>query len=61
METDMLRTLQSDLGDAETKKGFIEMRDSGNVLTTEQTVKRLIEVLKLQKYKSGDHVDFYDE
>lgn len=61
VETDMQEILRTDLGDAENKKVFIDMKENGTVLTTEQTINRLIEILKLQKYKSGDHVDYFDK
>ncbi|XP_046742676.1 sepiapterin reductase-like [Diprion similis] len=59
VDTDMLHavhTYTSEVKHEETKK-FMKNR---HVLTTEQTVTRLLEVLKLQKYKSGSHVDYYN-
>ncbi|XP_046480480.1 sepiapterin reductase-like [Neodiprion pinetum] len=61
VETDMQQVLRKNLGDADGKKMFNDFKASGSVLTTEQTVNRLIEILKLQNYKSGDHVDYYDK
>uniref|UniRef100_A0A6M2E5G1 Sepiapterin reductase n=1 Tax=Amblyomma tuberculatum TaxID=48802 RepID=A0A6M2E5G1_9ACAR len=35
-------------------------RDSGMLLTPEATVLRLVQVLRAQEFKSGDHVDYFD-
>ncbi|XP_024937763.1 sepiapterin reductase isoform X3 [Cephus cinctus] len=61
VETDMLRTICREAGDLEIKTSFNEMRDKNGVLSTEQTVNHLVEVLKAKKYKSGAHVDYFDE
>ncbi|XP_046742674.1 sepiapterin reductase-like isoform X2 [Diprion similis] len=61
VETDMQEVLRNNLGDADGKKTFNDIKASGSVLTTEQTINRLMEILKLQNYKSGDHVDYYDK
>jgi len=47
--------------DPKTKKAFNEMREKKTVLTAEQTVNRLVQVLKEHKYNSADHVDYYDK
>lgn len=54
VDTDMLQTFRKEMSNKE----FIK---SLTVLTTEQTINRLIEVLKNHKYKSGDHVDYFDK
>ncbi|XP_011171986.1 sepiapterin reductase isoform X1 [Solenopsis invicta] len=61
VDTDMFAMVCEKLVDAETKKLFNEMREKKTVLTTEQTVNRLVEILKEQKYNSADHVDYYDK
>ncbi|XP_012265173.2 sepiapterin reductase-like [Athalia rosae] len=38
-----------------------EIEKTYPILTTEQTVNRLIERLNAQNYKSGDHVDYFDK
>ncbi|XP_012270849.1 sepiapterin reductase [Orussus abietinus] len=47
--------------EGDVKESLIGTKETMTVLTTEQTAYRLIEILKLQKYKSGDHVDYFDE
>ncbi|KAL7298256.1 hypothetical protein TKK_0009242 [Trichogramma kaykai] len=61
VETDMLATISNNVGDQDVKTTFQEMRKNKTALTTDQTVKKLTEVLLARKYKSGDHVDYYDE
>ncbi|KAF7404738.1 hypothetical protein HZH66_003644 [Vespula vulgaris] len=54
VDTDMLQTFLKEMSNNE----FIK---NTTILTTEQTITRLIEVLKNHKYKSGDHVDYFDK
>lgn len=61
VETDMYYEICNDLADKQVKTEFKDMLTKKTVLTCEQTVNRLLMVLKEQKYKSGDHVDYYDE
>lgn len=60
VDTDMFRTICDYMANPETKKMFNEMLEKKAVLTTEQTVNRLMQILKERKYKSTDHVDYYD-
>ncbi|KOC63080.1 Sepiapterin reductase [Habropoda laboriosa] len=59
VETDMFYEVCNEHGDPETKANFTEMTVKKTVLTCEQTVNRLLMVLKEHKYKSGDHVDYF--
>lgn len=61
VDTDMFLMACKETVDPDSKKEFIRMRETKTVLTTEQTVNRLVQVLKEHKYKSADHVDYYDE
>lgn len=61
VDTNMFVTACKEAVDPVVKKRFINLRDTKTVLTTEQTVNRLIEVLKEHKYKPADHVDYYDK
>ena len=61
VDTEMFDNIVTNAKDDEIRTNFGEMRDKKKILTTEATVRRLVEVLVNQKYKSGDHVDFYDE
>ncbi|XP_033338650.1 sepiapterin reductase [Megalopta genalis] len=61
VETDMLYEVCRTHGDQDIKASFNDMLTKKTVLTCEQTVNRLLNVLKNQKYTSGDHVDYYDE
>ncbi|XP_050453855.1 sepiapterin reductase-like [Cataglyphis hispanica] len=60
VNTDMLKTICETIVDPEKKKTLQHLRDTNAILTTEQTINRLVEILKEHKYKAGDHVDYYD-
>ncbi|TGZ50916.1 hypothetical protein DBV15_11901, partial [Temnothorax longispinosus] len=60
VDTDMFTTVCETIADPEAKKMYIEMRQKKTVLTTEQTVNRLVQILKERKYNAADHVDYYD-
>jgi len=61
VETDMTVDAQQNSIADETSGMFKELRSTGTILTTEQTTKRFLEVVAKGNYKSGDHVDYYDE
>ncbi|XP_014475355.1 PREDICTED: sepiapterin reductase [Dinoponera quadriceps] len=61
VDTDMFDKACKSLIDPKAKKKFNEMRATKTVLTPEQTINRLVQVLEKHKYKSADHVDYYDE
>lgn len=61
VESDMTVYAQESSVSAEVSGMFKNLRDHGTILTTEMTTKKFLEVIKAGKYKSGDHVDYYDE
>ncbi|XP_076618615.1 sepiapterin reductase [Colletes latitarsis] len=61
VQTDMFNELCNLVCDKETKTQFENLLTQKSVLSCEQTVNRLSSLLKDHKYKSGDHVDYYDE
>jgi len=60
VDTDMFHTLCDNITNLANKQKFCEMRDKKIILSPEQTINKLVEVLKAHKYKSADHVDYYD-
>lgn len=60
VDTDMFQTVCETINNPETKERLIHSRQTNTVLTTEQTVNRLLEILKEQKYNAADHVDYFD-
>lgn len=60
VETEMTVDAQRDAISSETSEMFSKLRDTGTILTTQQTTKRFLEVVAEGNYKSGDHVDFFD-
>lgn len=61
VETDMFYQVCNEVSDKEVKSHFNNLLTNKSVLTCEQTVNRLLQVLENHKYESGDHVDYYDE
>jgi sepiapterin reductase len=60
VETDMTVDAQQNAAAEETSAMFKNLRSQGTILTTEQTTKRFLEVVSKGNFKSGDHIDFYD-
>lgn len=61
VETDMLVIVATKAGDDEVRNSLNDSRIQKKTLTPEQTVNRLVKIIREQKYKSGDHVDYFDE
>lgn len=61
VESDMTVYAQNSSVSNETSDMFKNLRTTGTILTTEQTTKRFLEVIAKGNYKSGDHVDYYDQ
>lgn len=61
VDTDMVAEVMSNTGDAETKGMFVNLKETKTILTVDQTTKRIVGLLESGKYKSGQHVDYYDE
>ncbi|KAG6797417.1 sepiapterin reductase [Apis mellifera caucasica] len=61
VETDMYHEVCTKIADEEVKTQFNDLLTKKTILTCEKTVNRLLTILEEQKYKSGDHVDYYDE
>lgn len=61
VDTDMTVTLQSDSFSTDIRQMFSNLRETKTILTTEQTTKKMIEVLINGKYESGSRVDYYDK
>lgn len=59
--TDMLQKGGLDNPDAETKAQFRKMFDEGMILTTEESVNKLMKMLGAGEYKSGDKLSYYSE
>lgn len=60
VDTQMLRDVEKTTFDENFRNFVAEGLVNGAVLTTGQTVSKLIGVLEKGAYKSGDHVDYYD-
>lgn len=61
VETDMFHTVYETIANPDTKKKLKRLHETNTVLTTEQTVNRLVKILKEHKYNAGDRVDYFDD
>lgn len=59
VDTDMFESIVTDAQSEALKKSFQEVKES-TVLTTEQTVGKLLDILEKGDFKTGDTIDYYD-
>lgn len=60
VDTDMVAEVQEKTIDDGLRNYFKEQRETRNILTPIQTTTKLLTILRDFKFKSGDHVDYYD-
>lgn len=60
VESDMTVYAQDASVSNEVSDMFKNLRSEGKILTTDMTTQRFLQVVTDGKYKSGDHVDYYD-
>lgn len=60
IDTDMTVYVQEETINTELSAVFRQQRITNTMLTTEQTTEEFLQVLEGQKFKSGDHVDYWD-
>ncbi|XP_068250569.1 sepiapterin reductase-like [Palaemon carinicauda] len=61
LDNDMQATARTSTADQELRSAFASMKDEGKLLSCEESVRKFLEILDKKKFKSGDHVDYYDE
>ncbi|XP_018800668.1 PREDICTED: sepiapterin reductase [Bactrocera latifrons] len=61
IDTEMTEQVQRESTNKELVGLFKKQRDNKTMLTPEQTTAKFLQVLQEQKFKTGDHVDYYDE
>lgn len=61
IETDMYMDIAKNCCNSEIKNSFMEMRNAKKLVKVEDSVSKLIFILKEQCYQNGRHIDFYDE
>lgn len=60
VDTDMFNGVITDAEGEETRKQFAEMKEQKQVLTPEQTVGKLLDLLEKKQFESGDTIDYFD-
>lgn len=61
IETDMTVYAQNSSISSETSGMFKKLRTEKTMLTTEQTTMKFLDIISVGNFKSGDHVDYYDD
>ncbi|KAK8730358.1 hypothetical protein OTU49_007978, partial [Cherax quadricarinatus] len=60
LDNEMQETARSATGDKELRSAFASLKDEGKLIPCNVSVNKLLNILKLHQFKSGDHVDYYD-
>lgn len=60
VDTPMLDFVVDNLTNQDVKSKFVELQKNNGVLTTVQTVTKMLTILKSGDFKSGDTVDYFD-
>ena len=60
LETDMSMEIQEKSGSDGTRSFFKLLRDEKKIIDPYDTASKMIKILRQDKYKSGDHIDYYD-
>lgn len=60
VDTDMTKNDVFKSHDSDIVNFFKSMRENNTILTVEQTTIKFLDILKNGKFKSGDHVDYFD-
>ncbi|OWF47701.1 sepiapterin reductase-like [Mizuhopecten yessoensis] len=60
-ETDMQKACREDTVDCTTRDMFQAMHREGNTLDCDTSIAKLVELLRLDQYDSGAHIDFFDD
>ncbi|CAL4066400.1 unnamed protein product [Meganyctiphanes norvegica] len=61
LDGDMQAQVRATSADDEIRTSFTAMKEQGNLLPIHVSVAKMLQVIHANKFKSGDHVDYYDE
>lgn len=61
LDNDMQMIARTETADDGLRSVFSSMKNEGKLLPCSTSVGKLIDILNSKKFKSGDHVDYYDE
>ncbi|CAI9741667.1 sepiapterin reductase-like [Octopus vulgaris] len=61
LDTDMQKNIRGNAVDDTIRQQFTELFNSSKLVTCEESVEKLIDLLEKDTYTSGDHIDYYDD
>ncbi|XP_005997709.1 sepiapterin reductase a [Latimeria chalumnae] len=61
LDTDMQLQARSETRDPEVRQAFANLHKEGKLVTCHQSSQKLINLLLTDKFKSGSHIDYYDD
>ncbi|ESO98896.1 hypothetical protein LOTGIDRAFT_114065 [Lottia gigantea] len=61
VKTDMMNIVQTQSEDTEIQETYQKLNKEEKLLTAEMTCSKFMEILELNKFESGVHIDYYDE
>eukprot|EP00062_Callorhinchus_milii_P022303 gi/632979945/ref/XP_007906754.1/ PREDICTED: sepiapterin reductase [Callorhinchus milii] len=61
LDTDMFLQARTETGDPEVREAAKSLYAEGNVLTPQDSARKLVDILVRDQFESGAHVDFYDK
>ncbi|RKP35133.1 hypothetical protein BJ085DRAFT_1284, partial [Dimargaris cristalligena] len=61
LDNEMQTQVRDQLGDPEQKQLYTEMHEQGKLVNMNDSAHKLIRLLQENKFKSGSHIDYFDE
>jgi sepiapterin reductase len=60
LDTDMQARIRDEMPEGDLKKIYVDMHAKSNLVQPQASAKVLMQLLKIDKFKNGAHVDYYD-
>ncbi|KAJ1653191.1 hypothetical protein IWQ61_006642 [Dispira simplex] len=61
LDTDMQKCIRETMGDPQQKKLYTDMYQEGNLVPIKYSARKLAQLVLSDQFKSGSHVDYFDE
>ncbi|XP_032898974.1 sepiapterin reductase [Amblyraja radiata] len=60
LDNSMHEQARKETGDPELRKMFVDMHRQGQLLTCQESARKLLEILAKDEFESGAHIDYFD-